>query len=76
MRGRRLTVIGTDLGQSWEKTIMSGFKKIWEFGAVDLRYLLDFQAESSSRQLDSWVEFRREAFWRYPFVSHWHTDGI
>lgn len=42
----------TDLVHGREKNIASGLKKIWEFRAVDLRYLLDIQAERSSMQLD------------------------
>lgn len=59
----RLTVDGTDLGQGREN-IKSDFKQTWEFGAVYQRYLLDIQAEKSSKGLDAWVEFRRELFWR------------
>lgn len=66
---------GTDSGQGGENT-ESEFKRAWEFEAVHLRYLLDIQIESSSKQLESPAEFRREVFWSYPFVSHWHVDGI
>lgn len=65
----------TDLGQGREENIKSGFKKIWESRAVDLRYLLDIHAERSSMQLDCWAELRREVFWGYSLMSHRHTDS-
>lgn len=44
-------MVRTDLGQGRGR-ILSGFKKIWESRAVDLRYLLYIHAERSNMQLD------------------------